>query len=117
VYCQDLQAGDTLYVWNSDGTILQDIKSNDSTVILLDYGTLLTVTKNQTRNNEAILRIDGGNLNLTGSIIEVRYDNLIGYVFDGDCSRVDSSTDESMKHGMKFLHFLEQKGLRESALL
>jgi len=97
-YCQDYKAGDTLYVWSSDGTILQDIKGNDSTVILLDYGTQLTVTKSQTRNNEAMLRIDGGNLDLTGTIIEVKYGVLIGYVFDGDCSPVDSRMINKMGH-------------------
>jgi len=87
---QEYETGETLFVWNMEGTsLITDPLNPTSTIELLGYATRILIVDDQLRTKpyEKILK---DSIALKGYWVMVKSGDNVGYVFDGDCSTKSS---------------------------
>lgn len=81
---QQYRSGDTLYVWNLDGTLLRRQPSFSSGVKdSLQFGTPLVI-KSVLRNKSVAEKVVNTSVRLKGFWIKAKTGNKTGYIFGGD---------------------------------
>jgi hypothetical protein len=84
-FSQEYQKGDTLYVWNVDGTLLwQEPTFSSKNLDSLKLGTPLMI-QSVLQNKPVAEKVVNTSVRLKGFWIKAKTGNKTGYVFGGDC--------------------------------
>ncbi|HCX22890.1 MAG TPA: hypothetical protein DHN29_13300 [Cytophagales bacterium] len=88
---QIYNAGDTIYVWNIDGSpIYSEPNSNSGQISTLKHGTKAVVIEQKLKSQPFMIEVKNGFF-IKGYWVKVSTNSTLGYVFDSDFSTINSN--------------------------